>query len=173
MRGVSRRLISLLFLATVSCFCTLCHASECLPFTEAIHHIGEIHCVSGKVLNVKAGSGGVHYLDFCEDYRLCSFTVVIFRRDLKSIGDVRQLAGRTIEIHGPVKGYDGRAQIVLEEARQLSGDSARIPPMPKSYDVEKKGHYSAGSISRPKTRTTYKKKVPATLPVEVPEDSEE
>jgi hypothetical protein len=85
---------------------------------------------------------------------------------------VRQLAGRTIEIRGPLKGYDGRAQIVLEEARQLSGD-ARIPPLPKNYDVEKKGHYSAGNISRPKTRTTYKKKVPATLPVELPGDSEE
>jgi hypothetical protein len=156
-----------------ACFSALCEAATCIPFNEAIHHIGETHCVSGKVLDVKEGSGGVHYLDFCEDYRLCSFTVVIFPRDLKSVSDVRQLAGRTIEIHGPVKGYDGRAQIVLEEARQLSGDAARIPPLPKSYDVEKKGHYSAGNISRPKTRTTYKKKVPATLPVDLPGDSEE
>jgi hypothetical protein len=165
-------LISVFWLGVFACFSTLCEAATCLPFTEAIHHIGETHCVSGKVLNVKEGTGGVHYLDFCEDYRLCSFTVVIFPRDLKSVGDVRQLAGRTIEIHGPLKGYDGRAQIVLEEARQLSGD-ARIPPLPKNYDVEKKGHYSAGNISRPKTRTTYKKKVPATLPVELPGDSEE
>jgi hypothetical protein len=155
-----------------ACLSTWCNAAACVPFPEAINHIGEIHCVSGKVLNVKQGSGGVHYLDFCEDYRLCSFTVVIFPRDSKSIGDVRQLAGRTIEIHGPVKGYDGRAQIVLEEARQLSGDAARIPPLPKGYDVEKKGHYSAGNISRPKTRTTYKKKVPADLPID-PDDPPE
>ncbi|MGA9040711.1 MAG: hypothetical protein WB421_09270 [Terriglobales bacterium] len=154
-------------------FSTLCRAAECIPFTEALNHIGEIHCVTGKVLNVKQGSGGVHYLDFCEDYRLCPFTVVIFPRDLKSIGDVRQLQGRTIEVHGPVKGYDGRAQIVLAEARQLSGDSARIPPLPKSYDVEKAGHYSAGNISRPKTRKTYAKKVPATLPIEVGDDPPE
>src|SRR5580704_8420098 len=153
-------------------FSTFCQAGQCIPFTEAMNHIGEIHCVTGKVLNVKHGSGGVHYLDFCEDYRLCPFTVVIFPRDLKSIGDVRQLQGRTIEVHGPVKGYDGRAQIVLAEARQLSGDSARIPPLPKDYDLEKAGHYSAGNISRPKARKTYPKKVPATLPVELPEDQD-
>ncbi len=161
-----------LLLALPLFYSTFCWAGQCIPFTDAMNHIGEIHCVTGQVVSVKQGTGGVHYLDFCEDYRLCPFTVVIFPRDLKSIGDVRQLQGRTIEIHGPVKGYDGRAQIVLEEARQLSGETARIPPLPKSYDVEKRGHYSAGNISRPKTRKTYKKKVPATLPIEVPEDSD-
>jgi hypothetical protein len=161
---------SCLLLTLFLCFPTFSEAAECLPFSEAINHIGEVHCVTGKVFNVKQGSGGVHYLDFCEDYRLCSFTVVIFPRDLKSIGDVRQLEGQTIEIHGPVKGYDGRAQIVLEEARQLTSDAARIPKLPKSYDVEQKGHYSAGNISRPKARKTYPKKVPATLPIEVPDD---
>jgi len=138
-----------------------------------MNYIGEIHCVTGKVLNVKQGSGGVHYLDFCDDWCLRPFTLVIFPKVWKSIGDVRHLQGRTIEVRGPVKGYDGRAQIVLAEARQLSGDSVRIPPLPKSYDVEKAGHCSAGNISRPKTRTTYKKKVPATLPIQVGDDPPE
>jgi hypothetical protein len=147
--------------------------AQCIPFTEAINHIGETHCVTGRVLNVKAGSGGVHYLDFCEDFNLCTFTVVIFSRDLKSVGDVRELQGRTIEIHGHVKGYDGRAEIILEEARQLSGDGARIPPLPKNYDVEKKGHFSAGNISRPKARkTSNKKKNPETLPIDLGDSSE-
>jgi hypothetical protein len=173
MLGLTFRLARISCLGVIASFSTLCEAAECISFTEAINHIGEIHCVSGKVLNVKQGNGGVRYLDFCEDYRLCTFTVVIFPRDLKSVGDVRQLQGRTIEIHGPVKGYDGRAQIVLEEARQLGGDAARIPPMPKSYDVEKKGHYRAGNISRPRARKVYKKKVPAKIPIDIPEDSEE
>jgi hypothetical protein len=30
--------------------------------------------------------------------------VVIFAVDLKNVGDVRQLQGRVIEVHGPVKG---------------------------------------------------------------------
>jgi DNA/RNA endonuclease YhcR with UshA esterase domain len=34
-----------------------------------------------------------------------------------------------IEIHGRVKEYDGRAEIILEEYRQLSGSTPRIPPV--------------------------------------------
>jgi hypothetical protein len=80
---------------------------------------------------------GVHFLDFCDDSRLCRFTVVVFPSDLKSVGDIRQLPGRIIEIHG-------RAEVILEEYRQLSGSGARIPPFPKNYDVEWNGHSSAG-----------------------------
>ena len=146
--------------------------SDCLAPAEAGKHIGEIKCITGKVIRVKQGARGVHFLDFCDDFRLCPFTVVVFPSDLKSIGDVRQLAGRTIEIHGQVKEYDGRAEIVLEEYRQLSGSGARIPPLPKNYDVEKRGRFSAGTFSHPKAgKTPSKKRQPATLPIEVPEDS--
>jgi len=99
--------------------------SDCLPFDEARRHIGEIKCITGKVIRIKQGARGVHFLDFCEDFRLCPFTVVVFPGDLKSVGDVRQLQGRVIEIHGPVKEYDGRAEIVLEEYRQLGGPSSK------------------------------------------------
>ena len=81
--------------------------------------MGEIKCMTGIVVRVKQGARGVHFLDFCDDFRLCPFTVVIFPRDLKSVGDVRQLQGRMVEIHGQVKEYDGRAEIILEEYRQL------------------------------------------------------
>ena len=59
----------------------------------------------------------------------------------------------------------------LEEYRQLSGSTARIPPLPKNYDVEKKGRYSAGTFSHPKAaRKPSKKRQTAKLPVEIPED---
>jgi len=119
---------------------------DCLPFEQAKKHVGEIKCVTGKVVRVKQGSRGVHFLDFCDDFRLCPFTVVIFPSDLKSVGDVRQLAGRMIETHQQVKEYDGRAEIILEEYRQLGGSGARIPSLPKNYDVEQKGRYSDGNI---------------------------
>lgn len=51
----------------------------------------------------------------------CPFTVVVFPRDLKDVGDVRQLAGPMIEIGGPVKLYNGRAKIALPRMSQLSG----------------------------------------------------
>ncbi len=121
-------------------------ASDCLPIGEARQHVGENKCITGKVTHVKAGSHGVHFIDFCEDQLSCPFSVIVFGSDLKDVGDVRRLAGRVIEIHGPVKMYNGRAEIILKRVSQLTGGAALIPPLPKEYDVEKQGHYSAGNI---------------------------
>jgi hypothetical protein len=145
--------------------------ADCISISEAKNHVGETRCITGKVVRVKSGDRGVHYLDFCEDYRTCPFTVVVFPRDLKSVGDIRQLQGREVEIHGPVKEYDGRAEVILQEARQLGGEGSRIPPLPKNYDAEQKGRFSPGKMGHPKTRTTTKKKQPAKIPIEIPEDS--
>jgi hypothetical protein len=95
--------------------------ADCIAIWEAKKHIGETRCVSGKVLRVKEDNRGVTFLDFCEDYLVCPFALVVFPSDLKHVGDVRQLQGKMVEIHGPVKEYDGRAEIVLERARQLTG----------------------------------------------------
>ncbi|HTR65449.1 MAG TPA: hypothetical protein VMH85_06735 [Terriglobales bacterium] len=135
---------------------------ECIPFSEAHNHLGETRCVAGKVFAVKEGIKGVHYLDFCEDYVNCPFTVVIFAGDLRQIGDVRQLQGKLVEIHGEVKEYDGRAEIILSQARQLKGEAARLPPLPKNYDVERRGNFSAGIFSRPKParKTTRRQSKP-------------
>ena len=121
-------------------------ASDCIPIHEAARHVGETKCVEGKVLKIKVGARGVHFLDFCEDQMACPFTVVVFSHDLKDVGDVRRLAGRMIEIKGPVKLYDGRAEIILNRISQITGGAAMIPPLPKDYDVENRGHYSAGHL---------------------------
>jgi hypothetical protein len=127
-------------------------ASDCLPIQQAGQHVGETKCVTGKVLKVKAGSKGVHFLDFCEDQMACPFTVVVFSHDLKDVGDVRRLAGHMIEIRGAVKSYDGRAEIILNRVSQISGGTLLIPPLPKDYDVEKQGHYSAGHLHSKKLK---------------------
>jgi hypothetical protein len=148
-------------------------AADCIPFTEAQAHIGETRCVTGKIFRVKAGARGVTFFDFCEDFRVCPFTVVIFPGHLKDIGDVRQLKDRVVEIHGDLKEYDGRAEIVLDQLRQLGGGAALLPKLPKNYDVENKGHYSAGTFSLPKpTKTPAKKRQTPTLPVELPAEQE-
>lgn len=121
-------------------------AADCVPIQEAAQHIGEVKCVTGKVHRVKVGTKGVHYLDFCEDQSACPFSVVVFSHDLKDVGDVRRLAGRTIEIRGDVKLYDGRPEIILKRIGQITGGAAMIPPLPKSYDVENRGHFSPGRL---------------------------
>ena len=136
-------------------------ASDCVPIREASKHVGETKCVTGKVVRVKVGARGVHFVDFCEDQMACPFTVVVFPADLKDVGDVRRLAGQVIEIHGPVKLYGGRAEIILTRVSQLSAGSTLIPPLPKNYDVEKEGRYSAGRM-RPSKKPAKTKRTPNT-----------
>jgi len=144
-------------------------ASTCLSITEAAKHIGANKCVTGKVVRVKQGAKGTHFFDFCEDYRTCPFTVVVFASDLKQVGDVRNLEGRQIEIEGEIKSYDGRAEIILRRATQLRGDSAHIPPLPKQYDVERKGKFSAGTFRYPKqSKSAPRKKGSPSVTLEDP-----
>jgi hypothetical protein len=141
--------------------------ASCIPFDKARNHLDETQCVTGKVIRVQEGDRGVHYLDFCEDYRLCSFTVVVFQHDLQKIGDIRQLAGKVVEIKGEIKDYDDRAEIVLESSKQLSGVLIRLSPLPRNFDVEQRGHFSAGTSRPPHKRSTRKKKGVPTLPADV------
>jgi hypothetical protein len=95
--------------------------------------------------------------------------VVVFPSDLKQVGDIRHSQGKQIEIEGDVKGYDGRAEIVLRRLGQLRGDAAHIPPLPKEYDVECHGKYSAGRFSRPKaSKSATRKKQSAPVSLEDP-----
>ena len=157
-------------LSTATSFITLllvasAFASDCISIHEAGDHVGETKCVTGKVLRIKVGPKGVHFLDFCEDQAACPFTVVIFGHDLKDVGDVGRLAGRTIEIRGAIKIYDGRPEIILSRISQINGGAAMIPPLPKNYDVENRGHFSAGRLypakkpkktkAKPNTTATY------------------
>jgi hypothetical protein len=151
-------LSALLFLLLTPC---TAQAADCIPIHEAGQHIGETKCVTGKIVRVKVGEKGVHFLDFCEDAMACPFTVVVFSHDLKDVGDIRRLEGRSIEIRGAVKVYDGRPEIILRRISQVEDGAAMIPPLPKNYDVENRGHYSAGRL-HPTTKP--KKTKPTTSP---------
>jgi len=129
-------------------FCALTATADCLPFTEAPQHVGETRCITGKVLNIGESKSGTLFLNFCADYRKCAFTVVVFPSALKDVGDVRQLEGKEIEIHGKIQSWRGQTEIVLKNIRQLKGEAAKIPPLPKDYDVQKKGGFSAGKFKR-------------------------
>jgi len=76
------------------------------------------------------------------------------------VGDVRRLAGRTIQIRGALKSYDGRPEIILSRISQIEGGAAMIPPLPKNYDVENRGHYSAGRLY-PSKKPTKTKSTPS------------
>jgi len=117
--------------------------AKCIPFEEAPQKIGDETCVRGTVVGVTESQSGTWFLNFCDDYKTCPFSVVVFAKNLKDVGDVRQLAGRTIEIFGKIRSYHGRAEIILRESRQLRGEAAKLPPAPKTYDVSRRGRYRA------------------------------
>lgn len=162
---------SLSFLGILFCAAPV-HAA-CISPDQAEKHIGETKCVSGNVLRVDRGANGEHYLRFCADSHSCSFAAVIFSDDLRHIGDVNGLKGKFVEVHGDLKEYKGDPEIIVSEGWQLRGDAVSIPPLPKAYDVEKKGHYSAGILIHPKSYTTTSKRQTAKLPIEIPNDPEE
>ena len=145
-------------LISIALLTSLSH-SECLSIEQTKDKTGARACVSAKVLKVVAGRGA-HFLDFCEDYTKCPFTVVVFDRDLRDVGDVRQLEGKTIEVHGKIVQYEGRSEIILRDAAQLMGGSPRLPPVPKSYDAERRGNFSAAAKKTGSTSTTKPKKPP-------------
>ena len=153
------------------CFAGNTSKPDCVSFAEARQHVGTTACVSGTVLHVEDGTNGVTFLNFCKDYQTCPFTVVVFPGDLKKVGDIRQLEGRQIEIKGTIEDYDGRAGITLRHTRQL-GESAFVvvPPVPTDYDVERRGHYSAGRFKHPKTSKTKHKKQGRPISIEDPEE---
>jgi len=145
---------------TMSGVCSARNTSkhDCVSFAEASKHVGTAQCVSGTVLHVADGGNGVTFLTFCQDHKTCPFTVVVFPDDLEKVGDIQQLEGRMIEIKGTIQDHDGRAEIVLRHTQQL-GESAFVvvPPVPTDYDVERRGHYSAGKYSHPKAKKSHKK----------------
>ncbi|MGO9210103.1 MAG: hypothetical protein ACLPXM_08565 [Terriglobales bacterium] len=121
-----------------------CASAACLPMEQAARHVGETACVHGKVLAVSATPGGTHLLRFCEEGRECGFSAVVFRKDLRQVGDVRTLQGKEVDIQGQIRLYHGHPEVIVRDSRQLKGEAAKLPPIPKNYDVAKQGKASPG-----------------------------
>jgi DNA/RNA endonuclease YhcR with UshA esterase domain len=165
----SRNITALIFIL----FPLTAHAG-CIQFSEAGKHVGETRCVTGKVLRVEHAEQGLTRLNFCEPLRKCQFTAVVFAEDSKKVGELNQFQGKTVEIRGPLKSYDGVTEIILQKSKQVVSEDRfdEGPSLLQAYDVEEKGHYSAGTARAPKSKRTTTKKQPATLPIGVPMDAE-
>lgn len=124
---------------------------KCRTIQEAISRVGEKVCVNGKVFSVEREPSGIHVLHFCEaSVARCPFRVVVYPDDLRDVGDVRWMENKEIEIHGAIKEQHGAAEMVLRDIRQLRGEAAKMPLIPKQYDVESRGRFSAGRSQAPK-----------------------
>ncbi len=124
--------------------------ADCIPMEQAPAKVGDETCVRGTVVQVNQSKSGTWFLNYCDDYRKCPFTVVVFARNLRDVGDVRMLQGKTIEVFGKIRLYDGRAEIILRNAHQLDGEAAKLPPAPKTYDASRRGRHRAGKFKSAK-----------------------
>ena len=145
-----------LFAAVMLSLTSVGATAECVPMELAPTKLGEVTCIRGKVLKSSEGNSGVRFLNFCEEHTNCPFTVVMFPNDLRDVGDFRLLEGQVIEINGKVKQYGSQIEIVLRDRKQLRGEFANLPNLPKDFDVSRHGNYSAGKFSSPKRATSRK-----------------
>lgn len=93
--------------------------AACVDIKQAGAHSGEEACVTGRVLRVYTSKSGNTFLDFCEDYRTCPFTSIVFASDRANFGDLTALQGRKVELRGKIQIYHDQPEIVLKEASQI------------------------------------------------------
>ncbi len=94
-------------------------AAACMSIQEAAKKIGQTGCVTGKLVKVGKSRNGTVFLDFCQDYRSCAFTAVVFAGDVAKVGDLQSLEGKTIQVSGKIQEYQGRAEIIIREKDQV------------------------------------------------------
>ncbi len=92
---------------------------SCADIRNASALEGKSGCVAGLVLRVYTASSGNSFLDFCQDYRTCPFTSVVFAADKSNFGDIESLQGKRVEIRGDVVAYQGRAEIIVHDPHQV------------------------------------------------------
>jgi hypothetical protein len=94
--------------------------AACTDIQDAGAQVGKTGCVSGRVLRIFTSRAGNTFLDFCQDYRGCPFTSVIFAADKDKFGNLESLQGMNVEIRGEIKNYRDRAEIIIHDAHQIS-----------------------------------------------------
>ena len=94
-------------------------SAPCVDIRSAGPLVGKRTCVAGLVLRVYTAQSGNTFLDFCQDYRACPFTSVVFAADKNKFGDLGSLQGKRVELRGDVVSYQGRAEIIIHDAHQV------------------------------------------------------
>jgi len=146
---LSRVVPAVLMLATVMVLALPAMAADepCVPFEKAPEYIGKKICVKGTLVRVSMLKSGTMFLNFCQDYHNCPFTVIIYRSDAPDIGDLRALQGKEIRVEGKVRNYKGQAEIVMRDRKQLLVDFNRVP-LPGEFDAGRDNALRRGAMPR-------------------------
>jgi len=91
-----------------------------IDYAEAINHVGEYASVRGTLIEAYTSKTGTVFLDFCNNYKTCPFSGVIFADDAKKFGDLSHFNGTTVTLTGKIVSYEGKAEIILSSPSQIS-----------------------------------------------------
>ncbi len=90
-----------------------------IDYTDASKYIGEYKTVKGRIDNVFISSKNNSFLNFCPNYKTCSFSATIFSSDASKFSNIRGYEGKTVEITGLIKTYQGRPEIIINDPSQI------------------------------------------------------
>ncbi len=88
-------------------------------FTDALDHVGEYAAVRGILVRAHVSGSGTVFLDFCENFRSCPFSGVIFADDASRFGDLSRYTGQRVIVTGLISSFHGRAEIKLSNPAQI------------------------------------------------------
>ena len=98
---------------------SLANAQKKYSAADAGNHVGEYATVAGKVYQVYESRKGTIFLDIGGNYPNNPFTAVIFFREAHNFNNVRQYQGKTIEVTGKIRTYQGTPEIILNDREQI------------------------------------------------------
>lgn len=91
-----------------------------IDYTDAPAHVGQVASVRGLLVKAYTSKTGTVFLDFCQSYKNCPFSGVIFADDVKKFGDLSSYEGAVVTLSGKISAYEGRAEIILSDPKQIS-----------------------------------------------------
>jgi DNA/RNA endonuclease YhcR with UshA esterase domain len=94
--------------------------AETIAPSDTQKYVGKSVTVEGTVSEVHhAASGKVTFVDMGGRYPDNAFAGVLFSDDAGKFPDIDSLDGKTIDITGTIKLYQGRTEIILNDPAQI------------------------------------------------------
>jgi DNA/RNA endonuclease YhcR with UshA esterase domain len=94
--------------------------AQAISPSEAKDHVGQIVTIEGTVAEVHhTASGKATFVDMGGRYPNNVFTGVLFSGDAQKFPDIDSLAGKTVDMTGGIKLYQGRPEIILNDPAQI------------------------------------------------------
>lgn len=87
--------------------------------SEAGLHVGEYATVRGEVSAVFESKKGNYFLNMGGQYPHQLFSAVIFSSESSSFTDIEGFEGKTVEVTGKIKSYQGKPEIILDKPSQI------------------------------------------------------